>query len=139
MSAQSAIPPEFLEYVRNPLAEDLTVELFEDLHHVLDQYIVAITRGQGPAVSDEDIVRDWESTHKNAIDETRARVQQKFGALLPYAFISINVKFGFLVRSSLTEFQDNSMPEDVAEIMQEFVELLTYRDELENQPPSDRL
>ena len=139
MTAKSEIPPEYLEYVRNPLAEDITVELFEDLHHVLNEYIVKVTREQGSAVSDEEIVRDWESAHKNVIDETRAGVQQNFGALLPYAFISINVKFGFLVQSGVTEFQENSMPEDVAEIMQEFVELLTYRDELENQPPSDKL
>ena len=133
MTAKSAIPPEFLEYVRNPLAEDLTVELFEDLHHVLDQHIVEVMRQQGSASSDEEIVRDWELTHKQLIDETRARVQQSFGALLPYAFISSNVKFGFLVRSGLPAFQEGEMPDDVAEVMQEFIELLTYREELENQ------
>ena len=89
-----------------------------------------------PEIGDVEIVRNWESTHKGLIDDTRARVQKHFGALLPYAFISSNVKFGFLVRSGLSAFQEGSMPEDVAEIMQEFVELLTYRDELENPPSS---
>lgn len=132
MSAKSPIPPEFVDYVRNPLAEHLTVELFEDLHHVLDQYIVEVVRKEEPHLGDHEIIRDWEAAHKDTVDESSASVQQRFGALLPAAFIAGNEKFRFLAQSGHPAFQEGGVPEDVAEVMQEFVELITYRDEYES-------
>lgn len=44
MPAENAIPPELVRYVIEPLAEEYTVEIFEDPHYVLDQYIVESDR-----------------------------------------------------------------------------------------------
>ena len=132
MTGKSTIPPELVDYVRNPLPEELTVEIFEDLHHVLDQYIVEEARERESVASDHDIIQAWEADHQSVVEAKREHIFKQFGALLPHAFISSNVKFEFLVRSGLPAFRAHAIPEDVVELMQEFVELLTYREELED-------
>ena len=131
MAPKSATPPEFVRYVREPLAEGFTVEIFEDLHHVLDQYIVELALEHGSGKDAQDVVREWEKEHREEIENKRKSTEAQFGALLPYAFISSNVKVEYLKARGHASFQSGVIPEDVTEIMQEFFEILEYREELE--------
>ena len=67
MASEAPIPPELIEYVRRPLAEGFTVEIFDDLHHVLDQYIVELAIERGSTEDPQDIVQDWEQEHREEI------------------------------------------------------------------------
>ena len=131
MTSKAAIPPEFVRYVKEPLAEDFTVEIFEDLHHVLDQYIVELAIERGSAENAQGVIQEWEREHREKIENKRKSIQAQFGALLPYAFVSSNVKLEYLTRSGHASFQSGVIPDDVTEIMQEFLEIVKYRDELE--------
>ena len=132
MTSKAAIPPEFMRYVREPLAEGFTVEIFEDLHHVLDQYIVELAMERDSAANPEDVIQEWEKEYEVQIENKRKSIQAQFGALLPYAFVSSNVKVEFLTATGHAAFPSGVIPEDVNEIMQEFFEIVKYRDELEN-------
>lgn len=131
MTSDPKVPPELVRYVRDPIAEGFTVEIFEDLHHVLDGHIVELARKRGSTKSEQDIVQDWERIHRDKIEKKRRNVQKDFGALLPTAFISGNLKFEYLVQNGHVEFQSGAVPDDVVEIMQEFLEIVAYRDEIE--------
>ena len=131
MASEAPIPPELVGYVRNPLAEGFTEEIFDDLHHVLDQYIVELAIERGSTEDPQDIVQDWEQEHREEIENKRKAVQEQFGALLPYAFISSNLKVEYLRDSGHASFKSGVFPEDVTEIMQEFLEIVAYREELE--------
>ena len=107
------------------------MEIFDDLHHVLDQYIVELAIERGSTKDPQDIVQDWEQEHREEIENKRKAVQDRFGALLPYAFISSNLKVEYLRESGHASFKSGLFPEDVTEVMQEFLEIVTYREELE--------
>ena len=131
MTSKAAIPPEFVRYVKEPLAEGFTVEIFEDLHHVLDQYIVELAIKRGSAENTQDVIQEWEREHREKIENKRKSIQAQFGALLPYAFVSSNVKLEYLARSGHESFQSGVISDDVTEIMQEFFEIVAYREDLE--------
>lgn len=107
------------------------MEIFEDLHHVLDQYIVELAIERGSAGDTQIVIQDWEKEHREQIENKRKSIQTKFGALLPYAFVSSNVKLEYLTKSGHASFQSGVIPDDVTEIMQEFFEIVTYRKEIE--------
>lgn len=131
MTSKTKIPPELVRYVKDPIAETFTVEIFEDLHHVLDGYIVELARGRGSTENQQEIIESWENEHQEKVEERRRKIQDDHGALLPAAFVSSNLKFEYLIRCKHAEFQSGAVPDDVVEIMQEFLEIVTYREELE--------
>jgi len=131
MTSKAAIPPEFVRYVKEPLAEGFTVEIFEDLHYVLDQYIVELAIKRGSAENTQDVIQEWEREYRDKIENKRKSIQAQFGAFLPYAFVSSNVKLEYLARSGHESFQSGVIPDDVTEIMQEFFEIVAYREELD--------
>ena len=125
------IPPVLLEYIKNPLAEEHTVEIFEDLHAVIDQHLIEIGRQRGSQESDEELVRSFEETFDKEVEIRRQRMKKDHGALLPYAFVSSNVKMEYLIKAGHPEYGPDRVPDAVIEIVQEFAEIVTYRAELE--------
>ena len=125
------IPDALKQYVRDPLAEEFTVEIFEDPNAVLDNYLIDLARQQESTAADESILSEWGATNKADIEDSRIRTRDMFGALLPFDFIAANVKMEYLVARGHEAFQGQQVPEDVVEVMQEFLEIVTYRDELE--------
>ena len=132
MTSETKIPPALVQYVKDPLAEEFTVEIFEDLHYVLDNYIVEFAKQRGSTESQQEIIQDWEKEHQDTIDTKRKEIQGDHGALLPVSFISSNMKFEYLMRCGHPEFQSGAIPDDVVEVMQEFLEIVTYREEIES-------
>ena len=124
------IPSVLLEYVKNPVPEYYTEEIFEDLHAVIDEHLTEIGRQRGSEDSDEELIRSWEETYHDKIEERRQNIKESHGALLPFAFVSANVKMEFLIKADHPEYGENKVPDGVIEVMQEFVEIITYRDEL---------
>lgn len=131
MASEAPIPKELVEYVRNPLAERFTAEIFEDLHFVLDQYIVELATARGATEDPQEIVETWEQEHRQEIKNKQNVVRDQYGALLPYAFISSNLKVDYLRESGHASFESGAFPEDVTEVIQEFLEIVTCREELE--------
>lgn len=131
MTSETKIPPALVQYVKDPVAEEFTVEIFEDLHYVLDNYIVDLAKERGSAEGRHDIIQNWEKEHHDRIDTKRKEIQGDHGALLPVAFISGNLKVEYLIKSGHAEFQSGAIPDDIVEVMQEFLEIVTYREELE--------
>ncbi len=124
------IPSVLLEYVKNPVPEYYTEEIFEDLHAVIDEHLTEIGRQRGSEDSDEELIRSWEETYHDKIEERRQSIKESHGALLPFAFVSANVKMEFRIKADHPEYGENKVPDGVIEVMQEFVEIITYRDEL---------
>ena len=127
---QPPIPPALLEYIKDPVPEYYTQEIFEDLHAVIDEHLIEIGRQRGSEDSDEELIRSWEETYRDKIEERRQSIKESHGALLPFAFVSANVKMEFLIKAGHPEYGENKVPDGVIEVMQEFVEIITYRDEL---------
>ena len=125
------IPDALKQYVRDPVAEKFTVEIFEDLHAVLDGHLVTLAHQKRLGEIEQSIIDEWNAAHEAAIERRRIATREQFGALLPFDFIAANVKMEYLIEHGHEEFQDQRVPEDVVEIMQEFLEIVTCRDELE--------
>jgi hypothetical protein len=133
-SNQDAPIPEVLkEYVRNPLPEEFTVEIFEDLHAVIDEHLVEIGRQRGSKDPEDVLIEDWEKTFHQKIEDRRQRMHKDHGALLPFAFVAGEMKMEFLVKAGHPEYQEGQVPDGVIEVMQEFVEIVTYRAEIEGE------
>lgn len=127
---EAPVPPELARYVRDPVPEKYTVEIFEDLHAVIDEHLIEIARDRGSEKSDEALIKDWEKTFQEKIEKKRTHMHEQYGAWLPYAFIAGEIKIRYLINAGHPEYSDTKVPDAVVEVMQEFLEIVTYRDEL---------
>jgi hypothetical protein len=128
---EEPIDPALTRYVRDPVPEKYTVEIFEDLHAVIDVHLVEIGRERGSEDSDEALVRDWEKVFHPQIVARRERMQKDHGALLPFAFVASEMKMEFLAKVGHPKYQSGQVPDSVIEVVQEFVEIISYREEFE--------
>ena len=127
----SIIPAALKRYVRDPVAEEYTVEIFEDWHAVLDDHLSELFRSKGSSLSDESVIEDWEKANRESIERRRLYLRDRYGALLPYAFVSANAKMEYLAAEGHQEFQAGSLSEALIEVVQEFVEIISDRSEFE--------
>ena len=126
------IPPALREYVRNPLDEKYTEEIFEDLHAVIDRHLVEHARRQGDDSDEETVVADWRKQYGHHVEKRLDSMEQSNGARLPYAFVEGEMKMAYLRDTGHPGYQDGAVPDGIIEVMQEFMEILEFRDEIEN-------
>ena len=126
-----AVHPELSKYIRDPVPEEYTVEIFEDLHAVVSRHLVELARTRGSEDSEESIIQDWEKLAQRKIENRRQSLRKQFGALLPNAFVAGEVKMQFLVNSGHPKYQSGKVPDSVIEVMHEFIEIVSYREDFE--------
>ena len=127
------VPDALKNYLRNPLPEKFTVEILEDWHAVLDDQLVEFERDRGSTDTEESIIKAWEKANEGDIERRRSNLKEAFGAVPPEAFISANAKMEYMKANGHSEYQGQQVPDSVVEVVQEFIEIITYPDEFEGQ------
>ncbi len=123
------VPDVLKHYLRNPLPEKFTVEILEDWHAVLDDQLVEFERDRGSAGTEESIIKAWEKANRGDIERRLSNLQKAFGAVPPEAFVSANAKMEYLKANGHSEYQEQQVPDSVVEVVQEFIEIISYPDE----------
>ncbi|MDJ0941278.1 MAG: hypothetical protein QNJ00_16070 [Woeseiaceae bacterium] len=126
-----AIPPELVRYLRDPVPEKFTVEILEDMHAVVDRHLVELARTRGSDEKDELVIQQWEELAKEKVGRKQERLRKRFGAGVPYAFVAFEAKMEFLVGAGHPGYLGGRVPDSVVEVMQEFMEIVSYPDEFE--------
>ena len=129
---EEPVHPELTRYVRDPVPEKYTVEIFEDLHAVIDNHLIELARMRGSDDSEESLIQDWEKLFRQKIEDRRESIRKDFGARLPYAFVAGEVKMEYLLKAGHPKYQSGKVPDGVIEVMQEFIEIVSYREEFED-------